>query len=167
MTRLIYCEPVRRNTWDTIANCKLQSGFGGEKWPEGEPPTEAAETSRPRDVCSWFLCPVLQVDEVWERRKGNTINHTDMCGGGSIIKQTGNFYTKFLFVGQAEKVGMATNIGELNKPYQAGKSLVNCDTGGVGGGVAVVTLTGGCAGDIYELVAEIPRRTWKQAPVSV
>lgn len=81
MTRLIYCEPVRRDTWDTIANCKLQSGFSGEKWPEGNL-KQAAEIRPHQDVCGCFLCPLLQVDEVGERRKGDAINHIDMSGGG-------------------------------------------------------------------------------------
>lgn len=35
MTWFIYSQLVQCNTWDTIANCKLQSGFSGEKCLEG------------------------------------------------------------------------------------------------------------------------------------
>lgn len=57
------------NTWDTIANCKLQSGFSGEKCLEGEL------------AAAWFW-----VDEVWDWGKGRDINQNDTSGGGKMIR---------------------------------------------------------------------------------
>lgn len=88
LTRFIYSELVQSNTWDTTANCKLQSGFSGEKCLEGELAHRGGGENRQccYICCVFFLFFFPRLMRSGIAGKGNGINQIDMSGGGKMIR---------------------------------------------------------------------------------
>lgn len=88
LTRFIYSELVQSNTWDTTANCKLQSGFSGEKCLEGELAHRGGGKigNAVTFVVFFFLFFFPRLMRSGIAGKGNGINQIDMSGGGKMIR---------------------------------------------------------------------------------
>lgn len=84
MTRFIYSELVQCNTWDTTANCKLQSGFSGEKCLEGGKAVLGGAENR---ECGYICCRSFsRLMRSGIGGTGKDINHIDTSGGGKMIR---------------------------------------------------------------------------------
>lgn len=65
-TWFIYSELVRCSAWDTIANCKLQSGVTGEECLEGRGASPQRSQPEIGKVLLHLLLFGCCLDEVWE-----------------------------------------------------------------------------------------------------